>query len=412
MNRRLFLKQCSAAGALATAANRIRQPQDVFAAVNGFDEAPVNGAILPDDGWNLWIDEHAHWETDEIYLPDSFDLSKLPVNSPTGGWGALDANLGTADAALVTLPCTVEQMFWGRFGSRSYTPDEYRYAADDPIPQNGAYRGVSWWWREIQIPASMNGQRILLHIRGARLRAEVYLNERLVGYSIMEELPFVCDLTAAARPGGKNRLAIRITNPGGRYDWVDGDIIRWGQVNIYRSHGFGGLDREMTLRGVPLTGHIDDLWVLNTPEPKTISAFLSVDGAMRETPLFEMIDSGLGADSGQPPRRNPSHRRKRANGASNTELPGGEPLGSRFSGSLSAPCDDDDSRRPERFAHHPFRISLVCASGAWHERDVSTERPPYQALLGNLLGLLGNQRYCGQHPNWPNARCGKRASSA
>ena len=294
MNRRLFLQQCSAAGALATTINRIRQPHDVFAAVSNSVEAPIHGAILPDDGWNLWIDEHAQWESDEIYLPGSFDLAKLPVNPPTGGWSALDASLGQANAAVVTLPCTVEQIFWKHFGSRPYTPDEYRYAADDPIPENGAYRGVSWWWRDIQIPVSLSGQRILLHIRGARLRAEVYLNERLVGYSIMEELPFACDLTAAARPGGKNRLAIRITNPGGRFDWVDGGIIRWGQVNIYRSHGFGGLDREITLRGVPLTGRIDDVWVLNTPEPKTISAFLSVNGAMREAPLFEVIDPASG----------------------------------------------------------------------------------------------------------------------
>jgi hypothetical protein len=294
MNRRLFLQQCSAAGALATTINRIRQPHDVFAAVSNSVEAPIHGAILPDDGWNLWIDEHAQWESDEIYLPGSFDLAKLPVNPPTGGWSALDASLGQANAAVVTLPCTVEQIFWKHFGSRPYTPDEYRYAADDPIPENGAYRGVSWWWRDIQIPVSLSGQRILLHIRGARLRAEVYLNERLVGYSIMEELPFACDLTAAARPGGKNRLAIRITNPGGRYDWVDGGIIRWGQVNIYRSHGFGGLDREMTLRGVPLTGHIDDVWVLNTPEPTTINAFLSVNGTMREAPLFEVLDPASG----------------------------------------------------------------------------------------------------------------------
>jgi beta-galactosidase len=294
MNRRLFLKQCSAAGALATTVNRMHQPHDVLAAVTGSVGAPVHGLLLPDDGWNLWIDERAQWEADEIYLPDSFDLAKLPLNPPTGGWSALDASLGNANAAVVKLPCTVEQIFWKHFGSRPYTPDEYRYASDDPIPENGAYRGVSWWWRDIQIPASLSGQRILLDIRGARLRAEVYLNEHLVGYSIMEELPFACDLTPVARPGGKNRLAIRITNPGGRFDWVDSGIIRWGQLNIYRSHGFGGLDREMTLRGVPMTGHIGDVWVLNTPKPKTIDAFLSVNGTMHEAPLFEVIDPASG----------------------------------------------------------------------------------------------------------------------
>ncbi len=294
MNRRLFLQQCAATGAVATTLIGNLESQRAQGASRHSGEAPINGLLLPDDGWNLWIDEHAHWESDEIHLPGSFDLANLPINSPTGGWGTLDANRGGANAAIVTLPSTVEQIFWKRFGSRPYTPDEYRYAADDPIPENGAYRGVSWWWRDIAIPGALEGQRILLRVRGARLRAEVFLNGRLVGYSILEEVPFECDLTATARPGRKNRLAIRITNPGGRYDWVDGGNIRWGKVNLYRSHGFGGVDREMRLYGVPLTGHIADAWVLNTPKAKTIQAYLSVEGAIEQAPLFEVIDPGSG----------------------------------------------------------------------------------------------------------------------
>ncbi|MGA9667988.1 MAG: sugar-binding domain-containing protein [Terracidiphilus sp.] len=294
MNRRLFLQRFSAASALATASISRQQLRPVLAASDRANEVHLDGVALPDDGWNLWIDEHASWENDEIYLPDSFDLTTLPVNPPSGGWEVLDAAVDGANAAVVQLPCTVEQHFWKRFSARPYTPDEYRYAADDPIPENGAYRGVSWWWRNIYIPESWEGQRILLQVRGARMRAEVYLNERLVGYSILEELPFECDLTSAARPGGKNRLTIRITNPGGRYDWVDGGTIRWGQVNLYRSHGFGGLDREMILRCVPLAGHIGDSWVLNTPEARTIHAFLSVEGTMTEAPLFEVVDPASG----------------------------------------------------------------------------------------------------------------------
>ena len=63
----------------------------------------------------------------------------------------------------------------------------------------------------------------------------------------MEELPFECDLTNAADPGGFNLLGIRLTNPFGRYDWVDGLNAQWGAVKLYRSHGFAGLDRGMTL---------------------------------------------------------------------------------------------------------------------------------------------------------------------
>jgi beta-galactosidase len=200
----------------------------------------------------------------------------------------------------------VEQHFWGKYGAgadgkpRSYTPDEYRYAADDQGPRNGAYFGVSWWWREIKIPAEMQGKRIFLHVRGARLRAEVYLNERLVGYSIMEELPFECDLTAAAKAGGKNVLAIRITNPFGRFDWVDGANEQWGAVKLYRSHGFGGLDRGMTVSahdGV----RIKNAWVLNTAHPYTISVGLEVESRRQRqntrvaySARYELIDSVTG----------------------------------------------------------------------------------------------------------------------
>lgn len=227
---------------------------------------------IPDEGWRLWIDRGAAWKDDLIYLPGAFELAKLPVNPPTGGWGAL----GSADAITVKLPTTVEQHFWGQFGTRPYGPDEYRYAEDDDVPRYGAYKGVSWWSRTIDIPASAKGRRVLLNIRGARKRAEVFLNEQLVGYSIMSELPIVCDLTQAMKPGETNRLAIRITNPGGRFDWRDSTTMMWGKLKIFASHGFGGLDRGMTLSVHPLAARIDDAWVLNTPNPRQVTAFMEV----------------------------------------------------------------------------------------------------------------------------------------
>ncbi len=257
------------------------------------DGAP-DSVIVPDEGWNLWLDQKAQWEDDAIFLPDDVDLKKLPVNAPTGGWQSLYARSSGDDFVVVKLPATVEQYFWGRFGTRAYTPDEYRWAATDPDVKNGAYRGVSWWWKDIPILPTMKGKRIFLKIRGARMRAEVYLNERLVGYSIMEELPFECELTDAVEADGRNRLAIRITNPGGRYDWVDGGVLRWGAVNLYRSHGFGGLDRELTLYSTPREARIADCWVLNTPEPRTVHAFAKVEGATAGAAQFEVVEPATG----------------------------------------------------------------------------------------------------------------------
>ena len=236
---------------------------------------PENGTLIPDDDWRLWIDEKAEWKNDELFLPEDIfwqngvlcgKSNPLPINEPTGGWGTLRADNGIN----VTLPTTVEQHYWGKFSSRPYTPEEYRYAADDPIPQNGAYLGVSWWGKQIHIPAEWKDKRIFLHIRGARLRAEVFLNRKLVGYSIMEELPFECDLTNAADPGGFNLLGIRLTNPFGRYDWVDGLNAQWGAVKLYRSHGFAGLDRGMTLSAHSENVRVTDAHVLNTLEAHTV----------------------------------------------------------------------------------------------------------------------------------------------
>jgi beta-galactosidase len=262
LSRRTFLQTATAATIAAQLKSSPAQsPQSQI-------PYPENGTLIPDDDWRLWIDKKAEWKNDPLFLPEDISWqngvlcgknSPLPVNEPTGGWQLLDHLTGIN----VTLPTTVEQHYWGKFSNRSYTPEEYRYADDDPIPQNGAYLGVSWWGKQIHIPTDWKGKRIFLHIRGARLRAEVFLNRRLVGYSIMEELPFECDLTHAADPGGLNLLAIRLTNPFGRYDWVDGLNAQWGAVKLYRSHGFAGLDRGMTIRAVAPVAHISDAWVLN-----------------------------------------------------------------------------------------------------------------------------------------------------
>lgn len=232
--------------------------------------ASPNKTAIDDDGWRLIIDQRAAWKDDDVFLPADVQLEKLPVNPPSDGWNSLDKGLA------VTLPTTVEQHYWGKFGSRPYTPDEYRYADDDPVPQNGAYVGVSWWVKDIAIPVAARGKRVILTVRGARQRAEVYLNQKLVGYSLLAELPFDCDLSKAMKPGKPNQLAIRITNPGGRYDWKDSGTISWGKVKFYPGHGFGGLDRGLTLSIHPKEARITDAWVLNTPEPRCVTAYVEV----------------------------------------------------------------------------------------------------------------------------------------
>ncbi|MDR3723728.1 MAG: malectin domain-containing carbohydrate-binding protein [Terracidiphilus sp.] len=251
-----------------------------------------NTVQVSDSDWKLWPDSAAKWKDDALYLPGEVDLAKLPVNPPTGGWEALGKN-GVA----VTLPATVEQHFWGKFGLRNYTPGEYGYTATDPEVKNGNYEGVSWWWRTVDIPASFAHKMVLLHIRGARQRAEIFVNRKLVGYDMIAETAFDVDISSAIEPGKQNQIAIRITNPGGRLDWRDGNMS-WGKYEIQKSPGFGGLDRGMTI-----TAHdpvfIADSWVLNKPELRTVSANATLHNGTAHQVMgklrFSVIDLATGA---------------------------------------------------------------------------------------------------------------------
>lgn len=225
----------------------------------------VSAQPLDGSGWRLWLDKAAVWQNDPLYLPDEVNLPKMSINPPTGGWQVLNSTAGKA----VSLPSTVEEHYWGVSGLRPYQ-GEYAFEADDPTPKIGNYKGVSWWWRSFDTPKLKPGQRAIISFRGARLRAEVYCNGQLVGYTIMTELPFEADVTSALRKEGPNTLAVRITNPGGRLDWIDGAILGWGKYELPNSHGFGGLDAGITL-DVRDSVEVCDLAVFNKPNERSIN---------------------------------------------------------------------------------------------------------------------------------------------
>lgn len=109
--------------------------------------SPASAEDISASGWRLWLDREAARKDDTLYLPDEVNLAKLPVNAPTGGWNILNDQQGIK----VTLPTTVEEHYWGKFGTRPYTKNEAQRGAGTTF-QNGNYLGVSWWWREISVP--------------------------------------------------------------------------------------------------------------------------------------------------------------------------------------------------------------------------------------------------------------------
>ena len=168
------------------------------------------------------------------------------------------------------MPASVEQYYWGRLGSRPYTKAEYEYADADPRVMNGAYRGVSWFWREFELPAAARGKQVTLCIRGCRQRVEVFVNRKLAGYDLIAETSYECDITPMLRQGA-NQLALRITHPGGVYDWRDYTKLRWGTKEFHAGRGFGGVDRGITLH-IHDKVFLSDLWVLNTSQVTSVRA--------------------------------------------------------------------------------------------------------------------------------------------
>jgi hypothetical protein len=119
---------------------------------------------------------------------------------------------------------------------------------------------------------------VIATVRGARLRAEVYCNQKLAGYSIMGELPFEADLTDTVKPGQTVQFAIRITNPGGHFDWLDFGSARldWGKYTFPPSRGFGGLDDDIEL-SVRDAVAVTDMAALNTPDLRKVNLVAEVN---------------------------------------------------------------------------------------------------------------------------------------
>jgi beta-galactosidase len=191
------------------------------------------------NSWYVWLDKEANWQTDSLYLPRTLNLKTLPENEPTGGWENLYAQKGKT----CTLPASFEELMGN----------------GDPTWR---YHGVGWFVKEFEVPADWSQKTIQLNIEKARLRIEIYVNESLAGYDIVAETPYSTDISRYVKPGQKNRIAIRITNPGGQRGWNDAPATNWAsKYKLIPGHDFGGLGNVSITVTNPC--FIDDVFVKN-----------------------------------------------------------------------------------------------------------------------------------------------------
>ena len=192
------------------------------------------------NGWRVWLDKDAHYDTDSLYLPTQINLDTIEVNQPTCGWDKLYNEVGI----MGKIPASFEELF----------------ANGDAL---FSYHGVGWFSKTIDIPANWKGRDIELSIEKARLRIEIYINEKLAGYDIIAETPMKIDVSKFLMAGQLNHIAFRITNPGGQRGWADFPTIDWGKkYPLPPGHDFGGIGDNVLLTAKPLCS-INDVFVKN-----------------------------------------------------------------------------------------------------------------------------------------------------
>lgn len=226
--------------------------------------------------WYLWQDKNVSWEKEKIYMSLS-EAFKDSVLKPTKGWEILISPY----AIQVKVPSTAE---------------EYLQTKSGP---EGDIKGVTWWTRNVDIPAYGRNEKVFLKFASIRSRAEIFINRQLVDYQIVDNTPFEIDVTSYVRSGDKIQLAVRITDAGGNHDWRDGALIQWGDKTLPPGHAFGGITGKVSLEVRPSV-YIADIYMQNTPQITTANAIIIINNpeniAVKRDVVLSIVEW-----------RNPSH---------------------------------------------------------------------------------------------------------
>lgn len=214
-------------------------------AVNDWHRVKMN---LSGGGWFLWRDTLALWQNESIYL-DFEEAAKHRSVEPSKGWDILMSK----EALPIKVPGTAEEYLQKKAG-----PD-------------GDILGVTWWSRIINIPSFNKKQRVLLKCESSRLRAEIFINHKLAGYQMMENVPYEIDITQFVQSGQPAELNVRITDAGGIHDWRDFLQFKWGEKILSSGHGFGGITGNVSLEIVNDL-NVDDIYIQNTPSVTKVNA--------------------------------------------------------------------------------------------------------------------------------------------
>lgn len=131
------------------------------------------------------------------------------------------------------------------YGQAIYTNEQYPFDYNPPFISgiNDNYCGI--YARDIEIPTSWSGKRIVLRFDGVHTGYYLYVNGVFAGYNEDSCLPGEYDITTLVKTG-RNRVTVLV------YRWTDGSYFE--DQDHWR---LSGITRDVTIEALPQT-HIQD----------------------------------------------------------------------------------------------------------------------------------------------------------
>jgi hypothetical protein len=154
--------------------------------------------------WRYQLDRDDAGIGEQWYVRHLFQKVKVPIDLASQGIGD---------------PVTLQTNWSGHIVDKSFFKEPeyapYREPGNFKVPfwlqPQRYYAGTAWYQREVDIPASWSGQRIVLFIERPHWETRVWLDDKSFGSDNSLATPHVYELGTDVKPG-RHRLTVRIDN--------------------------------------------------------------------------------------------------------------------------------------------------------------------------------------------------------
>ena len=154
-------------------------------------------------------------------LVNTYDGARSTTVSFDLGW---KFHLGDASGAQAT---TFDDSSWTKLDVPHDWSISLAFNQSSASSYSGGYLdgGLGWYRKTFDLPAATSGQRVIVQFDGIYMDSTVYLNGTQVGARPYGFSSFECDLTASAKFGASNVLAVKANNQQPSSRWYSGSGI-------------------------------------------------------------------------------------------------------------------------------------------------------------------------------------------